>query len=127
MKLWRYSGWMLLGTGVIHNAVGLLLGWDIIGRMVKEGLWATVGMDAERNAVFWFLAAGFAWMAAGHLMQVWIQREGRPAPAAAGWYMLAFAAAGCLLAPDSGIWLFLPQAAIILAGDRARHKDTAGP
>ncbi|MCZ8521667.1 MULTISPECIES: DUF6463 family protein [Paenibacillus] len=122
MKLWRYSGWMLLGTGVIHNAVGLLLGWGTLSQMAHEGWWATVGMNAERNAIFWFLATGLFWMAAGHLLQRWITRHGQPLPAAAGWYMLAWAAAGCLLAPDSGIWLFFPQALIILAARPARYQ-----
>jgi hypothetical protein len=58
-NVWKYSGWYLIVIGVIHNAVGLLLGQDILLGMLADGVINTVNMEHDRNFLFWFLAIGF--------------------------------------------------------------------
>jgi hypothetical protein len=38
--------------------------------------------------------------------------------------MLILSAVGCLMAPGTGFWLFLPQAWIILAANRSCKKQS---
>ncbi len=74
MKLWQYSGLLLIGTGVIHNLIGFVAGWDMLTAMAYEGLWNTVEAPMPAAAVhtraelLWFLMLGFAWMMVGALL-----------------------------------------------------------
>ncbi|BBH18762.1 hypothetical protein Back11_01070 [Paenibacillus baekrokdamisoli] len=118
MRLWKYSGIYLIATGVIHNVVGLLIGWEVLGLIAQDGLINSVNNDPDRNAIVWFLSIGFFWMILGHIFHKY-QKEGNQAlPAIFGWYLLIFAVIGCALMPVSGIWLFFPQAIIIILAKR---------
>lgn len=113
-NIWKYSGWYLVAVGVIHNAVGLLLGQDILINIIKDGLINTIHMEYDRNFLFWFLMIGFFWIGIGIHWQSILRTYERPLPSFLGWGVLIFALMGVMLSPLSGIWFFFPLAWMIL-------------
>ncbi|HEY7885128.1 MAG TPA: DUF6463 family protein [Cellvibrionaceae bacterium] len=124
MKLAQYSGWYLVATGVIHNTIGLVMGWDILAGIHHDGWWHTVenaeGIDFARSAIVWFLVLGFFWMIMGHLMQAWLKLTAKPLPLAVGWGMVAVSVWVALVLPISGAWLVIAQGIIIIV-DRGKR------
>jgi len=127
MNLWKKSGTFLFATGVIHNAIGFVLGWPILISIGKEGFINAVGSDMDRNAFFWFLFSGFLMMLSGKVMQDYIRQYQMPVPAYVGYYLLLLSVFGCLLMPASGIWLVLIQAFIILFAQKRLVQKTVAP
>ncbi len=121
----RYSGWYLLATGIIHNAIGLIMGWDILLGIHREGWWNTVespqGIDFARSAITWFLVLGFFWMMMGWLMQCWQRVTHKPLPGLIGWGMLIMGAWVAILVPASGAWLVIVQGLIVMMDRRRRE------
>lgn len=125
MKLWKYSGIYLIATGVIHNVVGILMGWEVLRDIVQDGLVNSVNTQPDRNAIFWFLCLGFFWMIIGQFLHNYILERNKALPVRFGWYLLVFAIVVCVIMPISGLWLLVPQALIIiLTGqhDELGHK-----
>ncbi len=120
MKLWRYSGLFLIGTGIIHNAIGFAAGWDMLAAMASDGLWNTIdvpivdGAKHTRAELLWFLMLGFAWVMVGALLHGNILSKKMPPAKIWGWALLAKGVLVAIVLPASGAWLFLPQGLIIL-------------
>lgn len=118
MQASKLSGYFLIATGIIHNTIGLIMGWSILVDMHKAGWWNTVESGGEinfaRSAILWFLVLGFFWMLLGYLMQQWLRHNQRPLPALLGWGMLAAGLLVAFVLPVSGAWLFVPQGLLIL-------------
>ncbi len=120
MKLWQYSGVFLIGTGIIHNVIGFVAGWDMLAGMVDEGLWDTVemvipaGAEHTRAELLWFLMLGFAWMMVGALFHGNIRRQQIPPAKIWGWILAVKGLLVGIVLPVSGAWLFLPQGLILI-------------
>lgn len=126
MTLWKKSGTLLLATGIIHNAVGLMMGWKILASIADAGFINTIKGENEldRSAIFWFLFSGFLMMLLGKFMQDYIEEHNRPAPAYIGYYLLILTIIGCLIMPISGFWIVLPQVFIIIyANQKVRMAE----
>ncbi|MDR2089821.1 MAG: DUF6463 family protein [Clostridiales Family XIII bacterium] len=118
MKIWKYSGIFLMLTGVIHNAVAILLMHDIYWEIMRDGFVDAVAGDFDRWFAFWFFACGIFIILLGQAVHLSIRREQRPAPASLGWTLLALSVVICIAEPISGSWLFIPQALIIIVANR---------
>lgn len=123
MKLWKYSGTLLCATGGIHTILALFLGKDAFVDMIKEGVINTTGNNYNRAFALWFLVCGIILIFWGQSLQYYIKKEQKPAPLFLGYSILVFAVLGCIIEPISGFWLFLPQALIIIIGNKkCKHK-----
>lgn len=122
MKLARYSGWYLLATGIIHNAIGFIMGWEILWDIHRDGWWNTIenaqGIDFARSAIIWFLVLGFFWMLMGWLMQAWQRETQKSLPGTIGWGMLAMGVWVAVMLPASGAWLVILQGLILIMDRR---------
>lgn len=120
MRLYAYSGWLLFTIGVIHTAIGVIMGWDILSGIVGDGGWNSIESNGEidfaRSAIVWFLLVGFFWLLLGYLMQCWLRNSPLPLPQAVGWGLLSAGAMVAFLLPMSGAWLFLPLGILVLRG-----------
>ena len=127
------AGTLMIVTGGIHNAFGLLLGFglieqpggarrNLVGEMIYEGVVGTAEADPLRMTFFWFEYCGALFVVLGALM-LFIERRGQPLPASLGWMMLTLAVVGVVFVPASGLWLLIPQAALIVR--RARSSVVA--
>jgi hypothetical protein len=118
----RYSGPLLMATGVLDLLVCLLLYPGPLGAIARGGFFNTVELRPprlDREVAFWHVASGTMMVLLGALVH-WAQARTATLPAFLGWSLLAFGAAGAILVPVSGFWAVLPQAGLILAVSR-RH------
>jgi hypothetical protein len=134
------GAWVVV-IGVVHTAVGLLLGLGLVqdpsvpqanGRapvleMLGGGVVNAVQPDLLRMVLFWFLFFGFVLLMLGSLMR-WAERQGMVLPRSVGWQLAVLGLSGGLLIPESGFWLVLPVAALVLyrAGRDSREPPAAG-
>lgn len=116
MNLTRYSGWLLVGTGLLHCLVGLLAGADVLASMHQQGWWDSAQPTNGEFAPFamlWFQACGFFWIVLGLLMQHSLRVTALALPAWLGWSLLGGGTLIAFLLPASGAWLLLPQGWLI--------------
>jgi hypothetical protein len=123
MKSWKYSGMFLVVTGTLHTVVGIALCrnylWAIIKNKLFNTLWVSreAGFDSDRSFVFWFLICGIVIIILGQILHYYIKKEQKPAPAFLAYWLLGLSVIGCIIIPTSGIWLFIPQALIIIVAN----------
>lgn len=67
MRHARISAYLLLVTGTFHTLIGLVDGYPQFAVMARDGLFDTVTASPEREAIFWFLIAGFGFLVSGLL------------------------------------------------------------
>jgi len=106
MKIAKYSGLLLIYTGILHTLVGLFLGKNVFWDMIKSGLVNSVDSQYDRRFGFWFLICGFLIIFLGQMVNQYIKRTRKPAPASLGYSLLIMAIIGCIMVPLSGLWLF---------------------
>lgn len=112
----RWIGWSVIGVGLIHLFLGILLFHAPLGEMLASGWVNSVGdREPHRYLAFWFFIAGFITLLLGYLID-WVERVSRlPVPAALGWSLLAIAVVGAAASPVSGFWLlFIPALGTIV-------------
>lgn len=118
MKVWKYSGLFLIITGILHTVVAIVLNWELYFEMIKDGIVNATVDNYPRLFAFWFLVCGIIIIFLGQVLHYYQKREQKPAPLSFGYGMLIFAIIGCVVEPFSGFWLFLPQALIIIIGNK---------
>jgi len=114
VKWWKYSGIFLIATGILHSVVGIIAMGNYLWAILKDGLLNAVGEDVNRNLAFWFLICGIFIIIFGQVLHIYIKKEQKPAPVTLGYWLLGLSVIGCIIAPATGFWLFIPQALIIL-------------
>lgn len=115
MKLWKYSGTLLIGTGILHTLVAVIIYNDIFIEIIQSGIINTVNSYLPRKLAFWFLLCGVFIILWGLTMHYYIKKTQAPVPRFIGWILLAISVITCLFVPISGAWLFIPQALIIIS------------
>ena len=116
MKLWKYSGSLLMATGGLHLLVAVAGGWDAWRNIIQDGFADSIGKDAERAYAFWFLMGGILLLFWGSTLQYYIRKEQKPVPLFLGYGLLLVSVVGCIMLPLSGFWLLIPQALIMIGG-----------
>jgi len=121
-KLSRYSGYLLLFTGILHSIVGLLMGWPLLLDMHNDGwLFSTLvqgKLDFQREAISWFLICGFFWILFGLCLQDALNKGFVP-PASLGWGFILIGTVVAVIMPISGAYLFIIQGMLLLPGSSA--------
>jgi len=120
----RYVGELLMATGVLHTFVGLRAFRAPLAAIGRDGVVNAVARAPDRRLAFWFLLYGLSTIQMGGLTR-WTHRRTGTLPAFHGRALLGIAGLGALLAPRSGFWLVLPQAALALVA--ARRVETPVP
>lgn len=106
----KLSGRLLILTGVIHNVVGLLMGYPYLLEMWQAGLWNSVDPHMSRMVIFWFLFSGFLLIMLGQM----VTHYNHPVPKEFSWSLLVLSVLGSFMMPVSGLWLLIPQALYLL-------------
>lgn len=119
MKMIKYSGHFLIATGIIHNLIGLAMGWPILTAMHQEAWFATTELDGnmlfDRAAIIWFLTSGTFWIVFGLTLKKLIA-EGFIPPMSLGWSFIVIGIALVIIKPVSGAYLFIVQGALLVYG-----------
>lgn len=127
MKLYGISGWLLVGIGMVHNALGVVMGWPYLVEIVQAGVWNSIQPDGElmfaRSTMLWFLLVGCFWWLLGGLMQAWLQTVPRSLPRWLGWGLMAAGLMVGILLPISGAWLFIPLGLLVVYGAPIARQD----
>lgn len=101
-------GVLIIGIGVLHQLVGLVMGRAVLVDLVRAGVVGQVDHDPLRAAIVWFLFFGFLLIFTGVVLHRLEASGTRPTRSLA----LGFGALcllGVLLMPASGFWLgFVP-------------------
>ncbi len=104
MKIW--IGKCVVVIGVIHTIFGFVVFHEIIAALAGEMFLNTIDKQIDRNAAFWFLYTGFAFVIMGGLID-WIERRHPGLPPFLKWSFLSITVLGCVIMPKSGFWLLL--------------------
>lgn len=105
-------GLQLVAIGLLHNVVGLFLGFAPLREILSGGVIGAVEGSFERMAIFWFLWFGWMLMLLGFALRA---REPEPAPRLLVAGLTAVVLGGALAIPASGFWLGLvPLAGMII-------------
>ncbi len=118
-ELTRYSGNLLIATGILHTAVGIGEGRARLAAIAGEGFIDTVDTHPDRQSLFWYLLSG-TWVVTTGQLAHWTHRRTGKLPARLGWTLLTTSAIGAALLPKSGFWLGIPQGLLIIAAARDR-------
>ncbi len=114
MQLWKWSGTLLILTGIGHSIVGMIKGWDVLVLIAQDGFINAIGLDPSRLAFLFFMLSGFIVIFLGHLCHWIINTRKAPLPHFMGWYFFWCGLLGMFLLPVSGFFLLIPQGLIIL-------------
>lgn len=125
MKAMKYSGHYLFYTGVIHNIIGLVLGWASLVAMHQDGWLFGTMVDQQiafdREAITWFLISGCFWMMFGSMLQKALN-EGFTPPLSLGVSFILIGVVVAVIMPISGAYLFIIQGVILLLGSREKNR-----
>jgi hypothetical protein len=126
MNLIKYSGFFLVGTGVIHNLIGFIEGWPIIVDMHHSGWLDSTMLNNQilfdRAAILWFILCGTFWIVLGLTLQKALS-EGFIPPRSLGLSFIILGIAIAIIVPVSGAYLFIVQGALLIYGNRSeQHK-----
>ena len=113
VRLGRSIGTLLVGTGLLHIALGLAGGAKPLAGIRRDGVTNAVDPHPERQAWVWYMFTGWLLVALGQVVR-WGQRRDGVLPAALGWHLTAIGAVGAILMPLSGFWLILAQGVLAL-------------
>ena len=105
-----WKGFWLMAVSAVHTVFGVVVFSEPLVRMVRRGVFNTVGEDAMLGAVAWFLLFGFVLFLAGLAIAELENASRRPLPRSLGWALLFVILVGVVLMPVSGFWLALPPA-----------------
>jgi len=103
-------GRWIIGVSALHTLFGLFAFAPILQTMLGAGLWNSVGTDAMRGAVAWFLISGGFMLICGLAVDACEGANGDRPLRAVGWSLLIVTLITIVLMPVSGAWLFLPPA-----------------
>ena len=122
----KYSGYLLCATGVLHNLIGVALGWSSLVAMHESGWWSSTVLNGEllfdRIAIVWFLSTGAFWIVLGLTLQK-VLDQGFRLPPQLGWSFLAIGLVLIVIEPASGAYLLLIQGLLILLGNKSQTNS----
>lgn len=116
----RWIGRWIVAVSVLHTLFGLIAFAPVLRTMLNAGLWNSVGEDAMRGGVAWFLLSGGFMLVGGLAVDACERSNGDCPLRAIGWSLLIVTLITIVLMPVSGAWLLLPPAiAMIRRGNRS--------
>jgi Family of unknown function (DUF6463) len=110
----RWIGLWLMGVAVVHTVFAVVAFSDVLGSIIRRGVFNTVGRDPMTAAVAWFVLFGVVLFLCGLALYEFEKATQRPLPKSIGWVALGLVALGVTLMPASGFWLALPPVVAIL-------------
>lgn len=118
----RWIGRWLIGIGIVHTAVGLMVFSKPLLAILSDGVWNAVDGHAGRPLAFWFMVVGVLTLITG-AMTDWIEARNNGFPAALGWGLLVLTILAVITMPISGAWLFIPPTLGALLRNRRVGQD----
>lgn len=115
-------GALVIAVGVLHELVGVALGWEHLVDIAVAGGFNTVTDDQPwRMAIFWFEAFGLLLALVG---MAWhhVERQGLALPRSWAIGLALVGLIGVFFMPASGFWTVFPLAALAWWRGEARRR-----
>jgi hypothetical protein len=110
----RLTGLLVLGVGLGHVVLAVLLFADPIGDIISAGVIAAVLFDERASAeaaAVWFTVNGVLLIMLGQLARAF-QARGDSLPPSPGWLFIGLGVAGAAVAPISGFYVYVALGAL---------------
>jgi len=114
----RWIGRWIIGTSTIHTIFAFVVYVEIWLKIIAEGVFNSVGEDAEIGAPVLFLLWGLLFYVLGFTIDALEKRGIAPLPKSLGWGLLLNGIVAVVLMPASGFWLLFPPAIAVILGNR---------
>ncbi|MCF2909201.1 DUF6463 family protein [Pseudoalteromonas sp. DL2-H2.2] len=117
----------LIATGLLHNLIGLLMGWDVLTEMHHEGWFATTVVNGsmlfDREAIVWFLSSGVLFLLLGSVLRQ-LSTYQIPVPRPFVPSLILFGLILVIIMPLSGAYLLILLGVLPVLIDRFRRKPS---
>ncbi|MCO7187953.1 MULTISPECIES: DUF6463 family protein [unclassified Pseudoalteromonas] len=111
----------LIFTGLLHNLVGILMGWEVLTAMHQEGWFATTVVNGsmlfDREAIVWFLSSGVLFLLLGSVLRQ-LSTYQIPVPGLFAPSLTLFGVVLAIIMPFSGAYLLILLGALSLLKDK---------
>ena len=118
-------GTLLKATGIGHAVVGLILFYDPLAAILRDGFFNAVYPHFDREAAFWFMLFSPICFALGQVVDRAVERRDRRVLTLVGWYLLGMGIVGVLVLPISGFWILIALAALTFRAARGLEPRSA--
>ena len=118
----RWVGRWIIGVGIIHVAVGVLMFGEPLLAILRDGVWNAVDGHSGRPLAFWFVFLGLFTIVFGSLVD-WMEGRGLSTPGLVSWAFLVLVVLGIVTMPVGGGWLLLPAGLGMVA--RSSRRGTS--
>ena len=131
MSFHGLAGNLLIGTGAIHSAVGLMIP-ELQAPLVRILLERTtqvvdINDTYQRECSFWFQFGGLTMGLMGGLLRQYCLETQKPPPEWFGWSLISVAGFGVVVMPLSGFWLVLGQGIYMIWSNKKKNVDKKTP
>lgn len=109
----RWMGRWLIGVAALHTLFALVVFRPQLTEIVGAGVFDSVGQDAMRAAVVWFVLCGATLLLLGLVVDA-LEKAAIRIPALVGVCLLLLTGLGVVLMPRSGFWLLFPPALFVI-------------
>jgi hypothetical protein len=103
----RWVGRWIIGVGIIHVAVALVMFHEPLLAILRAGVWNAVDGHPGRPLAFWFVFLGLFTIVFGSLVD-WVESRGLWPPRFVSWAFFVLVVLGIVAMPLGGGWLLLP-------------------
>jgi hypothetical protein len=131
MSFHGLSGNLLMATGAIHSAVGLLipeLRAPLVRILIERTTQvADINDTYQRECSFWFQFGGLSLGLLGGLLRQYCAETQKLPPKWFGWSLIYVAGCGVAVMPSSGFWLVLGQGIYIIWSNKKKKTEMKKP
>jgi hypothetical protein len=120
-----WVGRWLMAVAAIHFVFGIVVFFEPLGQLLRQGWLGGLETEPLWAAVAWFMLFSAPLLLAGLAVRT-LERASLPLPAAMGWVLLSLAAVGVAFMPASGFYLLVPPALAILHAARPGRGQRIG-
>ena len=118
-------GSLLMATGVGHALVGVVLFYDALAAILRDGFFNAIAPHFDREAAFWFLLFSPLCYLLGQVVNRAVEWGDTRLLAVLGGHVLAIGVVGVMLLPISGFWILIAIAVVIFATARGVDRGSA--
>ncbi len=111
MKKW-IGNW-IIGTAILHTVFAIVVFPNVWMELINGGIFNTVGEDTQRAAVMFFFLWGLLYFVLGFTIKA-LENQNIVLPKVLGFGLLINAVIAVIFLPESGYWLLIPPAIMIL-------------
>ncbi|MGH7558891.1 MAG: DUF6463 family protein [Gemmatimonadota bacterium] len=120
----RWVGRWIIGVGIIHAGVGVVIFRERLLAILHDGVWNAVDGHPGRPLAFWFVFLGLFTIVFGSLVDSMESRD-LSLPRFVSWAFFVLVVLGIVTMPVGGGWLLLPAGLGLVVRSYRRGTNAA--